>query len=89
MEKLIRTTDENGITTSAARREYYKVQGRRTELRNHLRTLSNPDRVSGGSRKTFVNGYGEATRREITSTTYERAQKRTDRDVAAFVGSRR
>ena len=35
---------------------------------------------------TKVNGYGEATNREITSGTYERAQKRKQKDVDRFLG---
>ena len=38
------------------------------------------------ARKPFVNSYGEATRRNITNQTYERAQKRLERDVARFLG---
>ena len=33
-----------------------------------------------------VNGYGEATNRNITSTTYERAIRRTQRDVEKWLG---
>lgn len=36
--------------------------------------------------KTFVNSYGEATKREITSSTYERAQRRTQRNINAWFG---
>lgn len=36
--------------------------------------------------KVFVNSYGEATRRYITNPTYERAQKRLERDVVRFLG---
>lgn len=35
--------------------------------------------------KRKVNGYGEATSREITTGTYERAQKRTKKDVENFL----
>ena len=34
-----------------------------------------------GGNKTFVNGYGEATRREITTLSYERAQRRMKKDM--------
>lgn len=35
----------------------------------------------GAASKTFVNSYGEATTRYITSATYERAQKRLDKET--------
>ncbi len=37
------------------------------------------------SERTFVNGYGEATEREITSTTYIRSDKRLSRQVMSFI----
>lgn len=36
--------------------------------------------------KVFVNGYGEATRRHITSPTYERALKRQEKAVLRNMG---
>ena len=36
--------------------------------------------------KTFVNGFGEATHRYIATTTYERAQKRIDKQIFSFLG---
>lgn len=36
--------------------------------------------------KTFVNSYGEATNREITSSTYRRQQKRMERAVRRNLG---
>lgn len=38
------------------------------------------------SKSTFVNGYGEATTREITSQTYKRQQKRLENDVLRNMG---
>lgn len=38
--------------------------------------------------RTFVNSYGEATHRYITSLTYERAQRRLERDVVRFLGGK-
>lgn len=35
------------------------------------------------ARKSFVNGFGEATKRYVTSGTYERAQKRQDKEIFA------
>ena len=36
--------------------------------------------------KTFVNSFGEATHREITTASYKRAQKRIERDVLRNLG---
>lgn len=38
------------------------------------------------SKKTFVNGYGEATRREITTQTYKRGQKNIEKAVRRNLG---
>lgn len=35
---------------------------------------------------TFVNGFGEATSRYVTTTTYERARKRAEKDVLRNMG---
>lgn len=39
--------------------------------------------------KTFVNGFGEATRREITTLTYRRQQKRLDKEILSFISGLR
>lgn len=36
--------------------------------------------------KVFVNGFGEATKREITCSTYEKAQKRNSKAMLSFIG---
>jgi hypothetical protein len=38
--------------------------------------------------KTFINGYGESTNKYITSSTYERAEKRRQKEVLSFMGNR-
>lgn len=39
------------------------------------------------SKKTFINSFGEATKREITSATYERARRRRERQAqSVFMG---
>lgn len=49
--------------------------------RNHERAMAQPLKA-----KTFVNSFGEATTRYITSASYERAQKRLDKDVLRIMG---
>ena len=36
--------------------------------------------------RPLVNGYGEATTREITSSTYKRAEKRLSKQIMNFIG---
>lgn len=36
--------------------------------------------------KTFVNGYGEATKREITCSTYTRTEKSNAKAMLSFIG---
>lgn len=38
--------------------------------------------------KTFVNSYGEATKRNITSSSYENAQRRLNKQMMSFVGGK-
>jgi predicted HNH restriction endonuclease len=38
--------------------------------------------------KTFINGFGEATNKYITSSTYERAEKRRQKEILSFMGNR-
>jgi len=38
--------------------------------------------------KTFVNGFGEATKRNITCSGYDRAEKRNAKAMLTFVGGR-
>ena len=73
-----------------------EAQARYSELQNgSMRRLqSKPARNAVASTAkpkpahTFVNGFGEATSRYITTGTYERALKRTEREVRGFLGRR-
>lgn len=49
----------------------FSLQEERAELR----------RKKEPTPRTFVNNFGEATKREITSASYERAQKRLDKQI--------
>lgn len=40
------------------------------------------------NKKTFVNGFGEATQRNITCSGYERSDKRTQKAMLSFIGGR-
>lgn len=67
-------------------KEYYDVQREMNTKRNALNKAldemaSRAKRQTSKERKTFVNGFGEATRREITSQSYKRAQNRLQKEI--------
>jgi len=73
---------------------YRKAQARYSELQNESmrRLQSKAARKAATSAAkpkpahTFVNGFGEATSRYITTGTYERARKRAEKDVLRNMG---
>lgn len=69
---------------------YERLHGQLMPRRDEV--VSEMARRSAGSsasaRGTFVNSYGEATTRNITSQSYEAAQRRLRRDVDSFLGRR-
>lgn len=67
-------------------RAFRKKRAELTEKRAELRRQAEEKNQSP---KKKLNGYGEATSRDITSTTYDRAQRRLQRDVANFIGRNR
>lgn len=88
MEKLKRRMVEltKQYRTWELPKEYYDVQREMNTKRNALnKALDEMAKARKGQtvqeRKTFVNGFGEATRREITSSTYKRAQKRLQKEI--------
>ena len=71
--------------------EYYKVKRQQEVLRKrHDEILDSMQSrsVLNTSTRTFVNSYGEATTREITSQTYKRSQKRLEKIVANMFRNR-
>ena len=89
MASLVRQTDKDGQMTSEARKEYYATKSKRDDVVQKLSKAYKADaearskqaKSEPAEKKTFVNGYGEATDREITSTTYERIQARQSREI--------
>lgn len=73
-----------------------KMDRWRSELRKNQKANDEISRInaeqarrsSRQSSRTFVNSYGEATSRYITSSSYDRAQRSTRRDVERFIGRR-
>lgn len=75
---------------AAAHREYQRLQGERgraiDKMIEEKRSSAKKKQASGSAGKTFVNSFGEATTREITSPAYKRAQRRNKRDVLRNMG---
>ena len=75
---------------------YRSAQKRYSQLQNEsLRRLQNAaaSKVATSAAKpkpahTFVNGFGEATHRNITNDTYERARRRLDKEIFGLLGRR-
>ena len=97
MASLVRQTDKDGQMTSEARKEYYATKSKRDDVVQKLSEAYKADaearskqaKSEPAEKKTFVNGYREATHRYITSSTYERAQKRSMKSVDGWLSGRR
>lgn len=62
----------------SAQREYQKLQGDRAKIIDEMAKKRPKEKARP---KTFVNGFGEATDREITSASYKRWLKRNEREI--------
>lgn len=74
-------------------RQYYKIQEQYNQTKqNYYRKLDEKvaaertSQQSSKARKTFVNSFGEATTRHITSAGYEQQQRRLEKEMIGFVG---
>ena len=89
MASLVRQTDKDGQMTSKARKEYYATKSKRDDVVQKLSKAYKADaearskqtKSEPAEKKTFINGFGEATDRYVTSTTYERIQARQSREI--------
>lgn len=72
---------------------YYDVQKKKQALESKKRSITN--KIVTASRnvtaektngKTFVNSFGEATKREITTSTYKSSQAKLSKEIMGFVG---
>ena len=70
--------------------KFYAAQRQFNALRNEKnRRLDEAAKIRHETERpfrTFVNSFGEATTREITTLTYKRAQRRMERDVLRNLG---
>ena len=55
---------------------------------SELESEETKNKTNGAVNKKHINGYGEATGREITSSTYIRAERRLSKEIMSFVGGR-
>jgi ribosomal protein S18 len=64
--------------------EYYRIQKLYREEKNKVGKNSVNNNNIGAS-ITFVNSYGEATTREITSQSYKNQQRRLSKEILNFI----
>lgn len=71
-----------------ARDKWYSLKREADSLRDKRNKLEekNKSQQTTSQRKTFVNSYGEATNREITSATYKRQQTRLQKQILKNMG---
>lgn len=77
-------------------KKYYDLQKQRQSLEGQLRNevskraaARKKETQSAPEKKTFVNSFGEATTREITSASYKRAQARLNKEIESRMRGRR
>lgn len=79
MQPFINEWREGSKKLRALDDELYKQEMKEREERTANKENKNET-------KTFINGYGEATSKYITSLTYERAEKRRQKEILSFIG---
>lgn len=80
-EPILKEWREGSYKIKALLKELYKI-----EDKEHTEKI-----VKEGvekKEKTFINGFGEATNKYITSNTYERTRKRNLKEMESFLGYR-
>ena len=79
---------ENPNGDSKKQQQYFKVQKEYNKLRDKINDEEDKRRKSTTSQttRTFVNSFGEATTRNITSSTYERERRRREKAVRRNLG---
>lgn len=69
--------------------EWYEGSSRLKDLLEEFWQLERKERedfYNNTTKKTFINGYGEATNKYIATSTYERAEKRRQKEIVSFLG---
>ena len=90
--RLVNNPSQNNPTGTQSK-EYYNARNQLTDLRNSHRKVIDEivKRKSEKSKntvtnKTFVNSYGEATTRDITTSTYKQLQRKLNKQIMRFIG---
>lgn len=87
--------DNRDTQTTVMPKKYYRLLKERQYLEAELRPLWNEQsrlrreflkNNNIKQKKNFVNSFGEATKREITTITYQRAQKRMEQTILVHLG---
>lgn len=93
-EQLETIAKETPISAMGMSEKYYKVlrqyQQERKKLNDFLDKKSEAERskrrtLQSTEKKRFVNSFGEAAKREITSSTYKRAMRRQEKEILRFL----
>lgn len=67
--------------------EFNEVRRERNDLQNKISQTRREARENEAkAKKKFVNSFGEATKRNITNATYEKAQRKLVKDIMRFIG---
>lgn len=79
--------DPNNEKAEPALKEWRNGSTKLKAMLQELRglELENKKPIIPVENKIFVNGYGEATTRKVTSSTYERAEKRLHNQIVTFI----
>jgi hypothetical protein len=88
------TPSYTGKDKQAKSAKYYKyknefnaVRRERNDLQNKISNAKREVRENEAkAKKKFVNSFGEATKRNITNATYEKAQRKLAKDIMRFIG---
>lgn len=89
METLARYALPGNNYDEKKARQYYKVKNQFNRAREKYNRELDKKTVKSTSQqgsKTFVNSFGEATKRNITSQTYERQQKSLEKEISSLLG---
>lgn len=89
MEELARYAVPSANYNKELANKYYEVRNLWLEEKQRVDTelgIMLTEKHVAEARKTFVNSFGEATKREITSKSYKTSQKRIERDVLRNLG---
>ena len=90
--KLVNKPSQNNSTGTQSK-EYYDARKQLTDLKNSHRKVIDEivKRKSEKSKNTatnnnFVNSYGEATTRDITTSTYKQLQRKLNKQMMRYIG---